>query len=1379
MKTSRLLLFFAVLATVLFTSPGRADARAWVGGRNPCSATMMGRYRGMIDSTPGNRWAMGKLLACISVKALAEQYARRIKRFPKNYNFRIVRGNLLMRLQLYTEASAAFGGAAKLDPGKYLAHYRLAAAYRKLKKPEEALTSYETSLARTQVKFLKKKILRALIDLTIGRRSLTKARSYFVILLKLDPRNRLLRLEFAQVLTRNLKYKQALIEYRKLLKRYQGNSKWTADLWKEIGKVHERMGKDSEAKKSYEKAMRYLTAGHWMRMELIQRIIAIHRRKNALRSLITEFEKKWGGRGYFQWSILASLYDEVGDDDKAIRAYGRALKAKPYAIDVRAKLIALLTRLNRNKEAIKILHEQVRIAPGEPRFHLDLAKALWQARRVKQAISVLRRLGTLFQRDPSVHLALADLFNKWGKPAMALKEFKILVRIEPRDPGHQINLGEQYWQRGDKRRALSTWKRLLGRGVYRNREDAYAALAEVYAEHDLNKEALKLFDKAIRLNKKKVDYRRARAMALQKNRQFDEAVEAWQTVIKMAVEKRHQSWRREGRTAIIDIWHRRSILNQKISLYRAKFRARPPDLSAGYFMGEAHLKQKKIKEAEKVYKRILQIDDKQVEALLALEQIYREGYQLKKAIAILKKLSDVVPQRRREFFERIAVLYLQLYQDRLALKYAKWASQLASKSDASAKARLGAIYERQENWKAAIKAYKEALEINSRLFKVYFSLARIYLQLGNHVEAVKLYHEVIRRSPDEDFVRRAARFAIDIDEYLGQLLELERELIPLAFTYTHKKTYRITLVKLYARLVPRLAFEKQLDPDPKRRRRAAQLLFQIGQRALKPLLEALSERKGNQRNIAIDVLGHLGNKNAAPPLVRLALQPPDEEAVVVVTPPPSRYGYRYGWRRGYGYSVPTRPKTTADVTLRVRALVAAGRLMDPRTVPDLNTLISHKSVELREAAVWALSNLRHRSVVKPLIKALGDPKISVEIFACVGLGRQARPPLAELLEVLRSKDRRPEVQAACAFALGLTGSSKAVGPLLSMLDEEREDLVVMAAWGLGLLGARRATGPLSRRLWSRQGDVQRALAWALVRSVEGKPYTPGGGADIRIKDGRVDWEGYLKDLRPTEPIVKRAALVSLMRTSGTRVAQGLRTALWRHRDLVLRLLQGLDRNPVRLELGVFPRARAGAGAKPLTNAQLEPLRKVLREETGRLARHRDADIRGHALRLAAKVGHPGIVALVRAGLKDGVTLVRRAAGDGAVIAAARTPAYRSAFVGLLVIGIDKLAWPEQLERIRRLGQLKAASALPVLKRFAGSDHGFLAEYAVRALGRIGNRRALPELLTALRYPAAKVRLAAVAAVVIVDKRAARATLQKLAASDRDPDVRAAAQKALR
>ncbi len=547
------------------------------------------------------------------------------------------------------------------------------------------------------------------------------------------------------------------------------------------------------------------------------------------------------------------------------------------------------------------------------------------------------------------------------------------------------------------------------------------------------------------------------------------------------------------------------------------------------------------------------------------------------------------------------------------------------------------------------------------------------------------------------------------------------------------------------------------------------MLFQIGQRALKPLLEALSERQGVQRDIAISVLGHLGNRNAAPPLVRLALRPPEEEATVSV---PAALVRR--WRRSYRRRTPVKAKP--KTALRVRAIVAAGRLRDPRTVPDLAKLLSNKSVELREAAAWALSELKQRSVRTHLQKGLADPKISVEIFSCVGLGRQGRPPVGAMIKVLLSSSRRPEVRAACAFGLGLAGDRRAIAPLLETLDEERADLATKSAWALGLLGSPTAVAPLADRLWSLEGERQRAVAWALGRSAKGARGRQGGGARLVIRNGRVDWRSYLTELAPSSRHLGQLALRRLMKKYGALVARGLRVALRRHRDLVLRVLRALDTERRGLSVAAFG---LGSASGPVASKTLEPLARVLREEVARLVRHRDPDVRTHALRLAAKVGFAGMVNLVSLGLADSSSQVRRAAVEAAVIAVGRRPAWRPAFVRLLAASIGKLAWHEKLERIRGLGMLKARSALPVLRRYARSSHGFLVEFAVRALGRIGDRRALPELLAALRSGAAKVRLTAVLAVARVAPRASRAALARLARTDPDARVRAAARKALK
>ena len=170
----------------------------------------------------------------------------------------------------------------------------------------------------------------------------------------------------------------------------------------------------------------------------------------------------------------------------------------------------------------------------------------------------------------------------------------------------------------------------------------------------------------------------------------------------------------------------------------------------------------------------------------------------------------------------------------------------------------------------------------------------------------------------------------------------------------------------------------------------------------------------------------------------------------------------------------------------MRAVLAAGRLKDPRTIRDLTKLLAKPEVELREAAAWALSNLKHPGVVRPLTKALQYPKIGVEIYACLGLGRQTRPPLALLERIAKMENRRAEVRAACAFALGLSGNPKAGPALVGLLDEERPEIVLKVAGALGLLGAPAQLGVLAREFWGRRGEVQSALAWALSRAAQGK-----------------------------------------------------------------------------------------------------------------------------------------------------------------------------------------------------------------------------------------------------------------------------------------------------
>jgi tetratricopeptide (TPR) repeat protein len=159
-----------------------------------------------------------------------------------------------------------------------------------------------------------------------------------------------------------------------------------------------------------------LTArGHWLRRELTERIISIYRKREDLKSLIEHYERTWTRRGHFEHEILGRLYDETGDETKALKAYRAALRKAPHAVDTRVRLIALLERTGQNREVIDEYRKLARIAPGEPRYQLELAKRLYRAGKHKEAFQILDQCGRRFPGDASVHSALADLYARWGE----------------------------------------------------------------------------------------------------------------------------------------------------------------------------------------------------------------------------------------------------------------------------------------------------------------------------------------------------------------------------------------------------------------------------------------------------------------------------------------------------------------------------------------------------------------------------------------------------------------------------------------------------------------------------------------------------------------------------------------------------------------------------------------------------------------------------------------------------------------------------------------------------------------------------------------------------------------------------------------------------
>ncbi|HEY1555056.1 MAG TPA: tetratricopeptide repeat protein [Kofleriaceae bacterium] len=1147
-----------VALALVCVAPAAALAQPgdWGAQRNPFDPAVIARYKAILAHNPHDPSALAKLLELYrrysTVDALTGEYTKLVAA-KADWAPLVVLGRLehavgddARALELWTRAVAVKDDDA--ETWKDLGELDRAAG-----KNAEARAAYDKALAHAHTTDMKKKALRALADLALATGDNDGANTYFQQFLDLDPKNAQLWIERGDAMLAAGKRDVALESYTAAEKLLGSDPAKRVEIVARRGQALEGMGKDDEAVAEYRRAIKLAPKGYYLETELTGRIIDIYRRKQALAQLLAQYEKDWpeGMRGHFEWDTLGKLYEETGAQDKAIAALKRAVAAAPWELETQRRLIQLLENSGRDDEALAQYEAVVRAAPGEARFQLELAERYWRRGADKKALDALARLEARFPADPSVLSAIADLYSRWDKQDLAIAEYERLAKLEPDDPMHLVTLGEQYYEKGDKTRAQATWRRLAASG----KPAGWAKLGEVMAEHQNLQEALIAYGNAIKLDPKNPDYYKGRAIAYEGAKNLAAAQSDWEQVLALLGTKpTDRLARREARRRYIAVLVHASRDGEKAKDWRIKFAATPPDPEAGYLLVEYFAKRPQQGEPLATLKKLVHVVPDDQDAVLDLAKELRRQHMYEEAKQTLLALAARVPSREREVYQQISEIMTEARQDGQAIEYAQKALA-KSPSDPSAYERLGERYIEMQRFPEAIAAYEKTVQLDPRNSKAAFALAQLYVQNGAPMKATELYRNVLRTASDDEVVAKAGKLAIDLEEMTDTLGELEKVVSPLSFMMAHKPVYRRVLVDLYVRYVPRLVERVRHGSDEVKRAARAEL-DRIGAHGLRPLLEALrDDKEPAQQRTAVSVLGHLGNKSAAAPLVHLARQEPPKDQL----PQLGTLG------------------ATGNREMRIEALVAAGRLGDAGVLEDVLPLVDHAELGMREAATFTLGRSADRRAIAALVKALSDRKAPVQQLACLGLAQIDDPRAsAAVIAALRDITHSDEVRAACAYAIGARRAAAGVPALLAALDDNRGETQRLAAWSLGQLGDGRALGPLVRAYFARAGGSSDELVWAIGRT-SGAGLAPSPVGDLGeypMRGGMYDDREALHALPGTLP--HAPATNRLVIDHVADISAGLVEALSEHRDVVVSALADLDAAPDRLALGALTPAQSDA-----------------------------------------------------------------------------------------------------------------------------------------------------------------------------------------------------------
>jgi tetratricopeptide (TPR) repeat protein len=1309
----------------------------WGVQRDPFDKKEINAYKAILTRNPHDAGALARLLEKYrrfrTVDLLKEEYSAVLQKTPDDWAALVVLGYLHRKtgddpraLDMWSKAVAKKDN----DAATWLA---IGEIHKASSKPKDARAAYDKALAHSSQNDMKKKALRALADLALATNDIEGANAYFKQFLALDPNNAQLWIERGHAMLAAGKRDVALESYAAAEKLLGTDPSKKVEVVSFRGQALEGMGKDDEAVAEYRRAIKLAPKGYYLEVELTGRIVDIYRRKQALPALLAQYEKEWpeGSRGHFEWSTLGKLYEETGAQDKAIAALKKAVAKSPTELDTQRRLITLLENSGKDDDAIAQYENVARVAPGEARFQLDLADRYHNRGQEKKGLDILTRLIQRFPNDAGVLSAIADLYQRWGKDDLAIAQYERLAKLEPDDLGHLVTLGEQYWVKQDHPRALATWKRLANSG----KASGFAKLGEVLGEHGMPQEALLNYGKAIKLDDRNPDFYKGRASVYegQKGPNFQDAVNDWEKVLSLLGNKTTDRLaRRDARRHLVSIVTR---WGAKDAQYKKKWidgfnNGTGADVEAGYFLVEYYAKKREngqpTKTLEQLHKRVP--DDQDV--LLDLVKGYKFVHKYDEAIALLLELAKIAPSREREVYAAIADIKTEARKDDEATEWRMKAIAKDPRSSAGYE-QLADGYVQMQKFAEAIAAYEKVLLIDPRNTKSAFALAQLHIQTGNPLKATELYRTVLRTSTNEEEVAHAGRDAIDLEEMTDSLGELEKVLSPLSFMMAHKPVFRRVLVDLYLRYVPRLV-ERERHGNDEIKKAARAELARIGGHGLQPLLEALRDEKdAPQQRVAVAVLGHLGNKGAAAPLVHMARQEPPKDSRHIGTLAES-----------------------IDREVRVEALVAAGRLGDPKVLTDVLPLMEHPEVAMREAATFTLGRSGDRRAVPALLKALADRRPSVQTLACLGLAQIDDPRVAPvLISTLADARKEDATRAACAYAIGSRRAASGIPALLGALVDNRGEAQRLAAWSLGQLGDGKTLGPLIRAYFARAGRSSDELVWAIgrVSGVGLGPAQPGPLGDYPLHSSKYDPNAAVAALPGALP--KPPTPGKLVVDHADDISKGLLDALAEHRDVVVSVLADLDGAPAQLSLGAL--SPASSDAK--TTAALAKIADAIAPAITAQLASEDSKVRTLAVSVVAKLDggkQHGADAAITKALADPADEVRAAAMNAIAVIAQRRGRTQPELVGALTKTLAGGTWGDRRVAASALGKLGAGGDPAALVKAATDSKSFVREAVATALAAAPSPGSLEALLALSRDDITQVRASAALALgTVKDARA--------------------------
>lgn len=173
------------------------------------------------------------------------------------------------------------------------------------------------------------------------------------------------------------------------------------------------------------------------------------------------------------YQMLATIYYDKGQFNKAIRTFKRALEIDPTYTDASVGLSIILNDLGRYDEGQQIFDEAQKLLERKSgkmdsyveeklaSKHEELADIYFQYKFYKESLDQLFHAQKLTSRKAEITMRIAECYVKLDDADRAVRELKALIREYPHFIPARLKLGVIYYNMNNLAEATEQWENIL------------------------------------------------------------------------------------------------------------------------------------------------------------------------------------------------------------------------------------------------------------------------------------------------------------------------------------------------------------------------------------------------------------------------------------------------------------------------------------------------------------------------------------------------------------------------------------------------------------------------------------------------------------------------------------------------------------------------------------------------------------------------------------------------------------------------------------------------------------------------------------------------------------------------------------------------------